>query len=315
MKSHCLVASFQINFKYEANDEESTDSNWEPATWRVAMTRSTVVPVRLLFVLSRITLLLLATIRNAQWVQFRAFLFAVLMIWLALFLALAGYHVYLVWTKEVRWLQMNDILEDAVNAYDATDDTITTKSILLFRTWFRLYKKSSHCYPAVFRRTLVRFSEISALYHRREFGSHGLFPSRTFLAFRVWNKTLSTYGHPSNQRFKICSFSAKLWGVVQSWQMIIPLKIAHLFSTGRMCADQHEQEPIGPDGVPLWRFVSLSKPLGDTCAIESFTQYFRGNIDYLNEKKLEITTSRMYGFSRYLLTLVSAAFEQEPFVW
>lgn len=213
------------------------------------------------------------------------FSFLVLMVWLTLFLVIAGYHIYLIRTKETQWLHINDIFEDAVNAYDTTDDNITSKSILLQTSISALQEE--------FFIAIQLFFELLGLFCAR-------FPLFTIIVSLVVTLLFSlglTYlefeenpinlwvspKEPALQNLQFFEQNFGEWFRVE--QLIISTKNDSPILTWENMQWWFEKELQLQNfgGVPLEDLCF--KPLGNTCAIESFTQYFGGNLDYLDENR------------------------------
>lgn len=276
---------FQINFKYEVNDEEKAlglqlrtgdMKSCNDKEYRCACSDCSLsCPELPAFA---------GYDKKCSVGPIPCFSFAVLMIWLALFLALAGYHVYLVRTKEARWLQMNDILEDAVNAYDATDDTITTKSILLQNSISALQEE-------LFIAIQLFFEDLGSFCARFPLFTIGVslvvtvFFSLGLSYLEFEQNPINLWVSPSEPALQNLQFFEQNFG---EWFRVEQMIISTKNSTPILNWEnvrwwfEKEQELQNLDGVPLEDLCF--KPLGDTCAIESFTQYFGGNIDYLNER-------------------------------
>lgn len=213
---------------------------------------------------------------------FPCFSFLILLVWVALFVALAGYHVYLVRTKNARWLEINSILEEVASAHE--DDTFTAKSISLQNSISALQEQ-------LFVATQLFFEDLGLFCARFPvfvLGVSGAFIVLFSLGLAYLDfeqNPVNLWVSPTEPALQNMQFFEQNFG---EWfrveQMIVSTRnnTPVLSWLNLQWWFEKEQQLQTLNGVLLDELCF--KPLGGTCAVESFTQYFGGNIEYLNEQ-------------------------------
>ncbi|WPK27283.1 hypothetical protein PUMCH_004664 [Australozyma saopauloensis] len=227
------------------------------------------------------------------------FSFVVIVLWLLLFAAIGGYHVYLARTKRAQFQRLNQILSGEIhNSENETDDQAHFSSrdsstvvglsamqvwIIRAREWIMdslkngFYKLAYFCaeHPAVVIISSVAICLLCCTGIKQlewETQPVNLWVSENEPAL----KNLQYFESEFGEWFRIeqliisnanASSPVLSWDTVQWW----------------FEKELDLQELTNEKGEKVLFDKLCFKPLDETCAIQSFTQYFQGNIAYLNK--------------------------------
>lgn len=223
------------------------------------------------------------------------FSFAVLIVWIVLFVALGGFHIYLARMKKRNFDLINDIYEEDDFDNDDLDFVVSAHSLHPYDSGFLAPVKDfqsyliaaievifAYCgyfcasYPAI---TIVVSLAISALF------SSGLF----FLQLET--DPVSLWVSPNDPAVKEKEYFETNFGewfrveqiIISSKNELLPVLSWDNLEWWFEKEQQLFSFSDGNDTLSLEDFCF--KPLGGSCALQSFTQYFDGqiaNVDKLN---------------------------------
>ncbi|EEQ40623.1 Patched family protein [Clavispora lusitaniae] len=223
------------------------------------------------------------------------FSFAVMMSWLAIFLFIGAYHMYLAKQKREELERLNRILEGDLDADDLEGPELeihlSGHSSQPDKDWLTQWASFQKRMISSLETSLGRTSLLCAINPLKTlFGSALLIAlCCSGLMFLDWEtdpvKLWVSPSEPALQEKKYFETNFEEWFRVE--QLIISSNNSSspvLSWENIQWWFEKEQELYAlREGNTTYELESLCfKPLGDTCAIESFTQYFHGDIRYLN---------------------------------
>lgn len=230
------------------------------------------------------------------------FSFSIIIIWIVLIILLGLFHVYLARHEKFKFDQLNQILEN--NDEDISDFENNTDSNIFNNV--NDFNKSNLINKSILKLNLIQINliqSIESIFARIGYfcaSFPGIIIGTCIAISMIFSSGLSylnletnpvnLWVSPNEPALKNLQYFEQNFG---EW-----FRIEQIF-----ISNQNESEPIlNWDNIEWWFAKELElqsltggendeqlnlddfcfKPLGDSCAIQSFSQYFQGNINYLN---------------------------------
>lgn len=226
------------------------------------------------------------------------FSFTIIVIWVLLILALGAYHIHLARTKRARLALLNSILEgeDDSDSRPQSKNSFTLNSpkLRVFTNKLFQWKLKQISLISNIEILFTRIGLFCASFPGITIGfslATTILLSSGLTHLELEKNPINLWVSPSEPALKNLQYYEEKFG---EWFRIEQIIISN----------KNKSDPIlNWDTVQWWFDKELElhtlknkegkdlaldsfcfKPLGETCAIQSFTQYFQGNIQYLNEK-------------------------------
>lgn len=225
------------------------------------------------------------------------FSFFILILWIAIFFAIGGYHVYLARAKRQQYERLNDILEGDGDEVDYEEENIISR----YESPGKPLHSSIYHYAGKAREQIIvsielffgKLGSACATYPGVTIGSSLIVVALccSGLAHLQWETNpVNLWVSLDEPALKNLQYFESNFG---EWFRIEQLIISSKNTSEPVLSwdtiqwwfekELELQELTGSDGETLALDSFCYKPLGETCAIESFAQYFNGDINYLSE--------------------------------